>query len=161
MVSNPELKTKLKDAAYGQNQLIEADQILIICPLKNLDEKIVEDYIKNINETRQTPLEELQKHKEMMLGQIAKLNPQQAEAWTAQQAYIVLGFIMAACAMAEIDACPMEGFEPEKVDEILNLTNKNLTAKIICPLGFRSDSDVYSKMKKVRLNQSELFIKLI
>ena len=95
-----------------------------------------------------------------MINTVKNQTPERVNQWAAQQAYLVLGFILAACATAEIDTCPMEGFNPAQVDELLNLADKNLTAKIICPLGFRAASDTYSKMKKVRLSQNELFINL-
>ena len=58
----------------------------------------------------------------------------------------------------QIDACPMEGFDPAAFDEILGLKEKGLTASVITAVGFRSDADVYSKMAKVRKAESDLFI---
>ena len=44
--------------------------------------------------------------------------------WTAKQAYIALGNLLSAAAVQRIDACPMEGFDKDQVDDILALGNK-------------------------------------
>ncbi len=45
---------------------------------------------------------------------------------TAKQAYIAFGAAIIAAAFEGVDATPMEGFSPEKVDEILGLREKGL-----------------------------------
>ena len=57
---------------------------------------------------------------------------------------------MTVCAYEGIDACPMEGFSAPKYDELLSLKEKNLTSIVVCPVGFRSESDKYGKLAKVR-----------
>ena len=57
---------------------------------------------------------------------------------------------MTVCAVEKIDNCPMEGFIPEKIDEILNLSDKNLKSVLMLPVGFRAEDDIMRKMKKVR-----------
>ncbi len=44
---------------------------------------------------------------------------------TAKQAYIAFGAAIIAAAFEGVDATPMEGFSPEKVDEILGLREKD------------------------------------
>jgi nitroreductase len=39
--------------------------------------------------------------------------------WAERQTYLALGFALAAAAEAQIPSCPMEGFEPKKVWDIL------------------------------------------
>ena len=56
-----------------------------------------------------------------------------------------------------IDACPMEGFEAGKFDEILGLKALGLTTSVIAPVGFRADDDVFSTAVKVRRPKEELF----
>ena len=73
-----------------------------------------------------------------------------SEDWAKKQAYIALGQFMAACAMLRIDTCPMEGFVPAKVDEVLGLAEQGLTAAVLCPAGYRSADDRYASLPKVR-----------
>ena len=45
----------------------------------------------------------------------------------------------------------MEGFSPEKVDEILGLREKGLRSVLLLPLGYRdSEKDWLEKLEKVR-----------
>jgi nitroreductase len=75
-----------------------------------------------------------------------------------KQAYIALGVLLTAAAELGIDACPMEGFQAGKFDEILGLKELGLTTAVIAPVGFRSDEDIFSKMAKVRRPKEELFV---
>ena len=82
-------------------------------------------------------------------------------AWCQKQSYIALGTLLAACAEAHIDACPMEGFDPAKVDEILGLTAQGLTSTAFCPLGFRAADDASASYKKVRLPMKDFVIERV
>ena len=64
---------------------------------------------------------------------------------------------MLAAAELKIDTCPMEGFEPEKYDEILGLKDKGLTSVVVLTVGYRSDEDETQNYPKVRKSNEELF----
>jgi nitroreductase len=91
-------------------------------------------------------------------GAIARMTPEQNEAWSTKQVYIALGTVMAAAAVAEIDSCPMEGFDGAKFDELLGLSEKGLHAAVILPVGFRAADDDMAKYPKSRFPKSELVI---
>lgn len=80
--------------------------------------------------------------------------PREAEVnynHAARQAYIALGFALTAAAELQVDSTPIEGFDPEKVDEILGLREKGLRSVTLLPLGYRQeDADWLVNMKKVR-----------
>ena len=65
---------------------------------------------------------------------------------------------MTVCAIEKIDACPMEGFIPEKIDEILELKKRNLKSVLLLPIGYRAEDDFISKLKKVRKPIAETVI---
>jgi nitroreductase len=44
----------------------------------------------------------------------------------------------------------MEGFEPKKYNEILELEKYGLEAVLALPVGYRSDDDFFASLKKVR-----------
>ena len=80
---------------------------------------------------------------------------------TAKQAYIGLGTALVAAAEAEVDATPMEGFDPKALDEILGLKAKGLRSVVMLPLGYRkADEDWLVNLKKVR-RPTEQFISWI
>jgi nitroreductase len=79
----------------------------------------------------------------------------------ARQAYIALGFSLIAAAAEQVDSTPMEGFEPEAVDEILNLPARGLRSVAIMPLGYRlSGEDWLENLVKVRRPRSEFVIEV-
>ena len=82
------------------------------------------------------------------------------EDWATKQAYLAMGNLLTVCAIEGIDACPMEGFSPEKYDEILQLTQQGLKSVLVMPIGYRAEGDMFAGFKKVRkdLNQSVLEI---
>ena len=70
--------------------------------------------------------------------------------WSTRQVYLALGFLIYSAALLGIDACPMEGFKPDKFDEMLGLPDKGYASKVICALGYRSSEDKLAEMAKVR-----------
>ena len=86
----------------------------------------------------------------------------QEELYTSNknQAYIALGNLLTVCASQEIDSCPMEGFTPEKYDEILDLTKNNLKSVLVLPVGFRASDDYMKDLTKVRKNISDSIIEI-
>ena len=157
VISNAEIKQKLQAAAYGQEQVGTASHVFVFAVPLNLTEKEVNEYIQNIAETRDLPLEALDFFKGMISGTVNSLSAEDLQNWSAKQAYIALGTALAAAAEQKVDACPMEGFDATQFDEILDLTNQGLKSVVIMPIGFRSEEDASAHYKKVRKAESELF----
>ena len=76
------------------------------------------------------------------------------------QLYLTLGALLTVCAVENIDACPIEGFEPKKYDELLGLNKKGLESVIVLPVGYRDESDFFINLKKVRRGIDELIIEV-
>jgi len=57
---------------------------------------------------------------------------------------------MTSAALLGIDTCPMEGFEPVKVDQILGLATRGLGSTVLCVAGYRAGDDKYATIPKVR-----------
>jgi nitroreductase len=93
-----------------------------------------------------------------MKGTVDSRSQEELANWNARQAYISLGILLQTASLTAIDACPMEGFDNSKFDEILGLDEKNLTAVVIAPVGFRSEDDLYQHFQKVRKSKEDLFI---
>jgi nitroreductase len=79
--------------------------------------------------------------------------------WSAKQSYIGLGFALAAAAELKIDSCPMEGFDPMKVKEILGLGDEFMPIAML-PVGYRDESDTHLNNPKFRFPESEIFTKV-
>ncbi len=67
-----------------------------------------------------------------------------------KQAYIELGNLLTICAFEEIDACPIEGFDPLAYDKKLQLKEKGLESVLVLTVGYRAKDDAFSEMEKIR-----------
>jgi nitroreductase/dihydropteridine reductase len=158
VVENPEIRAKLREAAYGQPQLTEASHVIIFAAETNLDGDYVKNYITRIAETRKMDRDLLAGFEQSITNSVNSQTEDQKIVWNHKQGYIALGILAAAAADQGIDACPMEGFEAGKFDEILGLRALGLTTSVIAPIGFRLDSDPLATAAKVRKPKEELFI---
>ena len=158
VIENPEIREKLKAAAYGQTQITDASQLFIFANDLDLGAVSVDNYIKNISETRGVPVEALGGFSDMMKGTIANLSEEAKNIWSAKQTYIALGTLLSAASELKIDATPMEGFNAAQFNEILGFDKLGLNASVIATVGYRHDEDDAQHYKKVRKSHEELFI---
>ena len=84
----------------------------------------------------------------------------QIHNWATNQAYLAMGNLLTVCALEEIDACPMEGFMPEKYDKILQLNQQGLKSVLVMPIGYRAKDDMFAGFKKVRKTVAESVLEL-
>ncbi|MDP5093718.1 MAG: nitroreductase family protein, partial [Polaribacter sp.] len=132
--------------------------VLVICIPKEYDKKEVENYFNLVQKTRNTPDEIINPFKKFLTAEIGKKTQEELLIWNKNQAYLALGNLLTVCALENIDSCPMEGFIPEKYDEVLNLDEQNLTSVLVLPVGFRAEDDYMKDLKKVRKNIDEVII---
>jgi nitroreductase/dihydropteridine reductase len=158
VVENPEIKEKLREAARGQQQLTTASHIIVFAAETNLDGAYVKNYIDRIAATRGIDRANLEAFETNITHNVNLMTEDVKIVWNHKQCYIALGVLLTAAADMGIDACPMEGFEAGKFDEILGLKELGLTTTVIAPIGFRAEDDVFSKAAKVRRPKEELFI---
>lgn len=160
VVEDQDLKERLVGACYGQTQLKDSSAVLVFATWDKIDEVSVENYIKIIAEQRNIPIEVLNDFKGMMVGTISNMNDEQKKVWAQKQTYIGLGVALSAAAVEQVDSTPMEGFLPNKVDEVLGLKDLGLSSSLVLTLGYRdSENDSLSTMKKVRRENHKFFIR--
>ena len=160
VVENESTRAKLVPHSYGQEQVIEASHLLILCREKEVDQSHISAYISNIASTRNTSEITLDGFKNMMTNSILGMSEESRKIWMNKQVYIALGNLLTICALLEIDACPMEGFDSDEYDRILELPEKNLNAVLAIPIGYRSEDDSNAGHKKVRRSTSDFIIKI-
>jgi nitroreductase len=150
VLKNKVLQEKMVPMAYGQRQVLDASAVLILCTA-NVDDGYVGRYFDLVEKVRNTSSETLAPFRKQLEDRFTQMEHDQVEAWAKNQAYISLGNLMTICAQERIDSCPMEGFIPEKVDELLGLSDKGLKSVLLLPIGYRKEDDMFAAMKKVRL----------
>lgn len=160
IIENPEIREQLKPASWNQSQITEASHLIVFANYVSLDETILDDYINRISETREIEVENLKGYGDFMKSKILELTPEKQAIWTSKQTYLALGNLLNAAAELAIDVTPMEGFEPEKYNDILQLSAQNLNASLVATIGYRHEEDANQHVKKVRKSKEELFITL-
>jgi nitroreductase len=160
IIENPELKAKLLPAAFGQTQITDASHVIVFANQTVVSDSDVDGYIKNVSETRGTPIDALSGFGDYMKSAINPIPADMKAIWTAKQTYLALGNLLNAAAELKIDVTPMEGFDAKKFNEILGLDALNLNAAIIATVGYRHEEDATQHYKKVRKSNEELFITL-
>ena len=160
IVENPELRTKLLVAAYGQIQVVDASHLIVFANQINISDNEIEAYIENISKTRGIPKEKLIGFENYIKGTIGKFSEDAKNTWSSKQTYLALGNLLNAAAELKIDVTPMEGFNPAQVNEILALDKLGLNASLMAPIGYRHQEDTTQHLKKVRKSNEELFITL-
>ena len=109
---------------------------------------------------RKTPREVLQPFESFLTDEFSQKDPSHINTWMAKQAYLALGNLLTVCALEDIDACPIEGFEPKKYDTFLNLTEKGLQSVLVLAVGYRAADDVFSSMAKVRRGTDKVILEM-
>jgi nitroreductase len=144
IISNKELREKIG----SQKQQSEASHLLVFCIRTDLIPRVTAyfDLASGNNEEVRTKMKD---YEDMVAGFASSMSEEQIKAWAAKQAYIALGFGLAAAAELEVDAGPMEGFDPIKFKEELNLP-EYITPVALMALGFRAEGEVTPP--KVRFN---------
>ncbi len=160
IIENSEIRERLKEAAWGQNQLTEASHIVLFCNFLNVGDKEIDSYLNLRAEINNVDPDTYKEYGNFMKGAISSLTPEQMATWTSKQTYIALGTLLAATAELKIDSCPMEGFDKDKFDNILGLKERGLASSVMAAIGYRDENDPYSAYKKVRKPLSELFEKV-
>jgi nitroreductase len=156
VIADRDLRRTLRTFAYDQPQITDASHLVLLCVRKDLDAKFVRRYVESIAETRKTGIGSLKDFEDSVLS-TTSMPKKEKEEWAARQVYIALGFLLSACAQKRIDACPMEGFEKEKFDEVLGLDKENLKSAVLCAIGYRAKDDRYASLKKVRFGKKDVF----
>lgn len=158
IIENPEIRAKLQPVSWGQSQIVEASHLFVFANIVDVQDEHIEDYIQNIANTRGLTLEDLKGYSDFMKSKIVPLPVDKKSVWTSKQTYLALANLMNAAAELKIDVTPMEGFEPEKYNEILGLNEIGLNASLVATVGYRHEEDVTQHYAKVRKPIEELFI---
>jgi nitroreductase len=160
-VTNNDLKKTLQPAAYNQPQIVEGSHLIVFAAWDDISENQIDDYMQQIAKVRGVSLESLKDFKTSLINTVQSRTPEERYEWAARQVYIALGTALTAAAVEQVDATPMEGFIPEKVDEILNLKEKGLKSVAMMALGYRDEeNDFLANAKKVRRDKDKLILQL-
>ncbi|WP_092279376.1 MULTISPECIES: NAD(P)H-dependent oxidoreductase [unclassified Duganella] len=151
VVKNTELRSKIREVAWGQSQVTDASHLLVFAAWDNITPARIDSMFDYTNEVRGFINEGWEAYRKQLHGIVAARGDVANFDAAARQAYIGLGVALVAAAAEGVDSTPMEGFDPAAVDQILGLKERNLRSVVILPLGYRQeDGDWLVNLKKVR-----------
>lgn len=161
VITNPATRTKLREVAWNQPQITDASHLVVLCRNAKPSKADVEAYMQRIVEVRGVPRSSLDGYFNMLANHVEGTRPGfDISAWSARQVYIALGFFLSTAAHMGIDACPMEGFDAAKFDEILGLAGTNFAATVVATAGYRSADDEMATYKKVRMTPEQAIVRI-
>ena len=154
-MTNKAVRTQIQAVANNQAQITDGSHLLVFAAWDDYTAERINQMFDLTNEQRGFRSEGWENYRNMLLKNYpprgAEVNYQHA----ARQAYIAVGLALAAAAFEGVDATPMEGFDPGKVDEILGLRARGLRSVVIVPLGYRdAANDWLVNLKKVRRSRA-------
>jgi nitroreductase / dihydropteridine reductase len=159
VIQNQDLKKEIFEKAAKQPQIVEASALLVFAAWDPVTEEQINEYIDHVAEERGVNPDTLEGFRNSIITMVKSRTPEVNFNWAARQAYLALGTGLAAAASEEVDATPMEGFNPEELDKVLNLPEKGLRSVVIMTLGYRDpERDPLVNVKKVRRQTEKLFI---
>ena len=150
VVTNPDIRSKIADAAGGQAQITDGSHTLVFAAWDNYTAERIDEVV-DLNVEARGDLPMLHAYYDNLKSNYVPRDADVNYAHAARQAYIALGIALIAAAEQEVDSTPMEGFSPDAVDAILGLKERGLRSVVLMPLGYRDEAgDWLAPMDKVR-----------
>jgi nitroreductase len=151
VVTNKAVREQIKPIALNQGQITDCSHLLVFAAWDNYTPERINAMFDMTNAQRGGTNEGWEAYRQKLLAGYPPRDPQVNFEHAARQAYIALGAALIAAAFEEVDATPMEGFDPAALDKILDLRARGLRSVAIVPLGYReADQDWLVNLKKVR-----------
>ena len=138
VITNQELKEKLKPVCWNQPQITTCSHLVVILAAIDAvkpESGVVERKFKR----REMPQEKVDFYINLYASHLSNTlsSDENIYSWTAKQTGIAMGNMMTAAAIKGVDSCAIEGFEKEKVEEILGLDLTKYRLSVIISFGYR------------------------
>ena len=157
VVETEELKKQLIPAFYNPSQISTCSHLIVLVSRKTVEQDYLDKYFDHIKNIRNISDDLLIGFRKSIDSNLDSRDAQTILEWNERQTYILLGNLIFAAALEEVDTCPMEGFIEEKIDEVLGLNSNTEKVSVTLALGYRAEDDIFQKMKKVRKPDDKLF----
>ncbi|WP_281613203.1 NAD(P)H-dependent oxidoreductase [Flammeovirga sp. SubArs3] len=157
VITNQEIKEKIKPVSWDQSVITDCSHLFVFAAWDTYTADRINKMFDLVNEVRGFENEGWENYRKMLLNIYPNRDAEENFNHAAKQAYIAFSQAIAACAFEGVDATPLEGFSPEKVDEILGLREKGLRSCVMLPVGYRdAENDWLVNLKKVRKSKEDL-----
>ncbi len=157
VINDRALRERLKPAAHNQAQILDASHLVVFAAHTDMTVERIDQFLQLTASVRKITVDRLAAYRTNILGDLVQ-GPRHAiiRDWCKRQTYLALGMLLASAASLGVDACPMEGFKPPEVDELLGLPQQGLASTVLCTLGYRLPDDPAGSLPRVRFPESDL-----
>jgi len=152
VITDSEIKKKMRSISYLQSQVVDASHVLVFCGRNDVMQRI--DTYSDLNiKNNILDVVKVKGIQTFMKGAMIGRSEEQRMDWAKRQAYIALGFALAACCELHIDSCPIEGFNSTEMDKLLHVP-PHMNSVVMLAVGYRKEGPTHSK---VRFSKEDLF----
>ncbi|HLV14161.1 MAG TPA: nitroreductase family protein [Xanthomarina sp.] len=141
VIKNQELKEKIRPVAWNQSVITDCSHLLVFAAWDTYTAERINYMFDLTNDIRGFKNEGWENYRQMLLNSYPQKDAEENYNHAAKQAYIAFSQAIAAAAFEGVDATPLEGFDPDAVDEILGLREKGLRSAVLLPLGYRKENE--------------------
>lgn len=157
VITNQEVKKQIRAIGWDQSVITDCSHLLVFAAWDNYTPERINKMFDLTNTVRGFKNEGWEDYRQLLLNSYPKRDAEVNFNHAARQAYIAFSQAIAAAAFEEVDSTPMEGFDPDALDEILNLRKKALRSCVILALGYRdTEKDWLVNLTKVRKSKEDL-----
>lgn len=157
VITNQEIKKKIRAIGWDQSVITDCSHLLVFVAWDTYTSERINKVFDYTNTVRGFENEGWENYRQMLLGAYPQRDAEVNFNHAAKQAYIAFSQAITAAAFEGVDSTPIEGFDAEALDKILNLREKGLRSCVMLPLGYRDNSnDWLVNLAKVRKSKEEL-----
>jgi nitroreductase len=136
VINNIELRKKIRPACWNQGQITDAAFIVVY--LARLPQEFRRDsaFMRERLWRRSQEESGYQRLQNFVIDYLAEQNTGE---WAKRQTYLALANMMTGASTLGIDSCPIEGFDPEALKEVLkdHVNWKSFCPVALCAFGYR------------------------
>ncbi len=133
VIDNRELRRRLRPACWNQSQITTASTVIVILALTSelrSETDYVRKMLRRLVASKSQMEEAIQIYRDIARGDLV--------AWSVAQCHVAVAQMMIAAAVIGVDSCPMGGFEPEAVADVLQIDRSNVEIALLLALGYRA-----------------------
>ena len=160
VIDDQKTKEKLAEGALNQVAITTCSHVIVFAVWDNYTDERIDQVYDFITDERGLPRGRFSRYTDMLKTSFGNTENIRNFEHSARQAYIALGLALAQAAELKIDSTPAEGFDNQKVDEILELKELGLKSAVLMYVGYADrENDWLASMKKVRVLKDDFVIK--
>lgn len=148
---------------FNTSKILDASHVIVFSANRKISEEFLTDLLAKEEEDGRYPegqfKEEMDKGRRFFLNFHAETLKDEKE-WLEKQVYLNAGHFALGARGLGLDSVIMEGFDPQKLDEELNLSGTSYGSAIIIAIGYRSEKDFNASAPKSRLSTESIITKI-